>query len=147
LELLLYIIVVLYSEEEMNKIAEKCYDELSKYDECYIDYINVSDEELSKNCKVYKSEKCQKYFEDPIKYVPTCSETIGFRSVSRLNHMDLTISDLNKACGTISKSTEGKCGEGYGACKEGYCCSQYGYCGTTEGYCGKGCQPNYGICQ
>jgi len=110
------------SEEEIKTVVEKCYDELRKYDECYIDYLNISDEELQKNCKVYKSDKCQKYFEDPIKHVPTCSEAIGYKSVSRLNHMDLTISDYNEACGINNEEEEtteteksiddGKCSKG-----------------------------------
>ena len=51
------------------------------------------------NCKVYRSEKCQNYFKDPIKYVPSCSEAIGYRSISQLNNMDETVSEFNKACG------------------------------------------------
>jgi len=90
------------SDEEIEKIVQKCYDELHVYYECYITYVDIPEDELQKNCKVYQSEKCQKYFKDPLKYVPSCSEAIGYRSVSALNDMDRTITDFNKACG-VSK--------------------------------------------
>jgi len=70
------------SDDKIKKIVEKCYDELDNYDECYINYTGISDEKIMNNCKVYRSEKCQNYFKDPIKYVPSCSEAIGYRSIS-----------------------------------------------------------------
>jgi len=53
--------------------------------------------------KVYKSEKCQKFFKDPIKYVSFCSEAIGYNTISQLNNMDETISDYDKACEKANK--------------------------------------------
>lgn len=87
-------------EVDSEKLLDKCYDELQPYDECYIDYSDIPEADLQKNCEIYKSEKCQNYFKDPLKYVPTCSQAIGYRSVSQLNDMDTLIADLNAACKT-----------------------------------------------
>ena len=70
---------------------------------CFITYENISKDELQNNCKIYKSGKCQKFFKDPIKNVPTCSEANEYRSVSAINNMEETISNFNKACGIGNK--------------------------------------------
>eukprot|EP00833_Pecoramyces_ruminatium_P017320 jgi/Orpsp1_1/1191352/evm.model.d7180000085123.1 len=90
-------------KDDAEKIVNKCYEELNEYKDCYVKRGNVSESELENSCKIYKSEKCQKYFEDPIKYVPTCSEAIGYRSISMLNNMDLTRSDYDKICANTEK--------------------------------------------
>jgi len=135
--------------EKYEKILNKCYEELGEYQDCYVKYAGVTEIELQNNCEIYKSDKCQKYFEDPIKYVPTCSEAIGFKSISMLNNVDLTCNHYNEICNfNRTSKVEGKCGPRFGSCAvKGACCSKYGYCGTSESHCGIGCQPKYGLCQ
>jgi len=78
------------AKNQIEKVINKCYDELYEYEDCYIKYIDISEGELQKNFEVFKSEKCQKYFEDPIKYVPTCAGATTYHSISKLNNMELT---------------------------------------------------------
>jgi len=144
-------------KRQIEKIINKCYEELSEYEDCYVNYVDVSESELENNCESYKSEKCQKYFEDPIKYVPTCAEATTYHSISKLNYMELTRHHYNEICAKNNtanskkipiSTVEGRCGEGYGICDiKGSCCSKFGYCGYSESYCGTGCQPKYGLCQ
>ena len=93
------------SEKQKEEIINKCYDELNEYDGCYPDYAEVTEKELQDNCNVYKSEKCQNYWDDPIKFVPTCSEAIGYRSISRLNEMDRKRADYDEICLSLNKKT------------------------------------------
>jgi len=84
-------------EDPNQKIVDKCYKELKEYDECYVDY-DISGSKLEKECAIYKSKKCTDYFKNPIKYVPSCSEAIKYRSISKLNDIDTWTSDFNKEC-------------------------------------------------
>lgn len=86
------------TEEEGKKLIAKCYEEIDPYMECYVHFINVTDEELKKNCDIYRTEKCQNYLADPLKYVPTCGPASGYYSVSALRDMDLKRADYAKAC-------------------------------------------------
>jgi len=59
-----------------------------------------------KNLKLFfkpcKADKCQKFWDDPVKLVPTCSEAIGYRSVSMLNNMDETCAEYDEACVAVT---------------------------------------------
>jgi len=86
------------TEEKEKKINWKMLWRNRPYMECYIQFINVTEEELQKNCEIYRSDKCQKYLADPFQYVPTCGPASGYYSVSALRDMDLKCSDYTKAC-------------------------------------------------
>ena len=93
-----------------------CYTELETYDECYLSYYDeIPPDELKKNCDIFKSEKCQNYWDDPLKYVPTCKKAIS-RSVSKLNRMDETRAEYDEVCAQVieaksDEKTEAKTGE------------------------------------
>jgi len=98
------------AEEEKDPYEEFlniCYTELETYDECYLRYYEIPPDELKKNCDIFKSEKCQNYWDDPLKYVPTCKKAIS-RSVSKLNRMDETRAEYDEVCAQIieTKSDE-----------------------------------------
>jgi len=93
-------------EYKGKEIVEICYDELNDYDECYPKYAEVTEKELQDNCNAYKSEKCQNYWDDPIKFVPTCSKAIGYRSISRLNEMDIKRAHYDEICAQKTQKTD-----------------------------------------
>jgi len=51
---------------------DNCKSELKGYSKCIFDYTKISSRKLDQYCSTYNSSECQKYIDNPKKYVPSC---------------------------------------------------------------------------
>jgi len=94
---------------EGKEVIEKCYDELKMFEKCYPKE-GGSDEELKRSCYDFTYDRlCQRFWNDPSSYMPqSCSEAIGYQSISRLNDMDKKRAHFNEICTLPEVSEEEK---------------------------------------
>jgi len=81
-----------FSNRTKEKILSGCANQLEIYDECLLEYTSeFTDDEISQQCTLYKSEKCQPFYNlyEYLEDTPYCLLIPHYDYISDLNNIDI----------------------------------------------------------